>query len=59
MLFLIPNQCNGMANLMEKLKNFDINELRGQNYVWLGVTLPFFNIEYSLNLNGALKEVFI
>lgn len=48
-----------MANLMEKLKNFDINELRGQNYVWLGVTLPLFNIEYSLNLNGALKEVFI
>lgn len=57
MFILLPNQCNGLTKLMENLKTFDINELRGQSYKWLGLTLPLFNIEYSLNLNGALKQV--
>lgn len=44
---------------MGKLKTFDINELRGQNYTWLGVTVPLLNLEYSINLNEILKHVCI
>lgn len=57
MFILLPDQCDGISYILKALKTFDINQLRGQKYAWVGVTLPLFNIEYSFSVNGALKKV--
>lgn len=58
MFILLPNKCNGLSDLLDRLTSFDVNQLRGQKYSWVGLTLPLFNIGYSVDLDQALLKVY-
>ncbi|XP_047344055.1 antichymotrypsin-2-like isoform X7 [Vespa velutina] len=58
MIIIVPNDIDGLAELEEKLPQYDIGELLKKAYkTEVQLHLPKFKIESSLNLNQNLKNL--
>jgi serpin B len=58
MLILLPKARNGLHKLETNLKNINFGELSNEMVAQeVVVFLPKFKIEFSINLNNALKKV--
>ncbi|XP_067630684.1 antichymotrypsin-2-like isoform X4 [Eurosta solidaginis] len=58
MLVILPNTRTGLANLQEKLKNFDLSQITTKMFpTKVIVKFPKFKAEFDIELNDALKNL--
>lgn len=57
MFVLLPNEYDGLSDLLNRLNIFNFNDLNNQQYYQVNVSMPRFSVDFSTNLNQALTNV--